>query len=283
MDTWWELREPRPGAISDEKKIISPSIAYYNNFTFLDDEGYPVNTTYYGVPNDESDYHFLLGIANSILMQFYMRMEGTPYRGSYLMYYGTDWGSLPLTRDSEIEADISQKTKEIMDFIESLESADKVLADPAHIYDDFDTDTLPLKEHPAIESFDLGDVEVDEPVLQDNTITFQNLTAEITFFEGNDEYQELLLELLEMKTFGLAEELKDIHLPTDVTELPTIIDSLKTIRDDIDTASEEMGQLQAELDELILDLYEFDDEERKLIKERTPTPSNPLDTRVVKN
>lgn len=283
VDTWWELREPRPGAISDEKKIISPSIAYYNNFTFLDGEGYPVNTTYYGVPNDESDYHFLLGVANSILMQFYMRMEGTPYRGSYLMYYGTDWGSLPLTRDSEIETDISQKTREIMEFIESLESADKVLADPAHIYDDFDVDTLPLKEHPAVESFELGDVEVDDPVVQDNTITFQNLTAEIAFFEGNDEYQELLLELIEMKTFGLAEELRDIHLPAGDSELSTIIDSLKTIRDDIYTTSEEMQQLQVELDELVLDLYEFDDEERKLIKERTPTPSNPLDTRVVKD
>ncbi|SNR68194.1 Eco57I restriction-modification methylase domain-containing protein [Halorubrum vacuolatum] len=74
IDKWWELRRPRPGAVTDEKKIITPDIAYYNNYTLLDGEGYPLNTIYYTVPNDEGDYHFLLGLANSIVMQFYMRM-----------------------------------------------------------------------------------------------------------------------------------------------------------------------------------------------------------------
>jgi methylase of polypeptide subunit release factors len=282
IDTWWELREPRPGAITEERKIITPSIAYYNNFTFLDDEGFPVNTIYYAVPKDEDDYYFFLGFANSIVMQFYMRMEGTPYRGAYLMYYGNDWGAIPFTRDSDIEDKITGKTKEIIEFIDSLEDADDIIADPTKIYDNFNIDTLPITEHPAVESFDLGDVQVNDPDIQDNKVTFQNLSAEITFFEEHAEYLDLFSEFLEMKTFGLAEELRDIHLPTDDAELPTIIDALQTVREDIDTASKKMSQLQEELDNLVLDLYNFDNEERKLIKERTPTPTNPLDTRIVK-
>lgn len=283
VDTWWELREPRPKAINDDKKIISPSIAFYNNFTFLDGEGYPVNTTYYASPEDEVDHHFLLGLMNSIVTQFYMRMEGTPYRGSYLMYYGNDWGSLPITRNEKIESDISDKTEEIMDFIDTLEKSDKIINDPSYIYNEFDVETLPLKKHPAIESFELDDVEVENPIRKENRITFENLTVEINFFDDKQEYQDLLMELLEMKTLGLAKELTEIPLPADDEELPAIIDSLRSAREDIDEASQHMEDLQSELDELVLDLYDFDDGDRELIYERTPTPSNPLDTRIVKN
>lgn len=281
VDSWWELREPRPKATNDDKKIIVPKIAYFNNFTFLDGEGYPVTTIYYGVPSNDDDYNFLLGLANSIVMQFYMRMESPKYRGAYLHYYGNIWGEFPLARDSDLEEAIGEKTEEIVEFINSLEDADDILDDPSRIYEDYDVDTLPLTEHPAIESFDLGDVEVGEATVQNNKITFGNLTAEIFFFEEYSEHQELLEMLLEMKSFAVAEELKEIPLPVGDGELDAIMDTLETVGQDIETASEEMRELQEDLDELVLDLYDFGEEERGLIKERTPTPSNPLDTRVV--
>lgn len=62
---------------------------------------------------------------------------------------------------------------------------------------------------------------------------------------------------------------------------PETSDRLQAVHTEIATASEDMRELQEELDELVLDLYDFDKEERELIKERTPTPRNPLDTRVV--
>ncbi|SNR69125.1 hypothetical protein [Halorubrum vacuolatum] len=212
-----------------------------------------------------------------------MRMEAPEYRGSYLRYYGNVWGDLPLARDhsGRLEEAIADKTKEIIEFVEELETADEVLQNPARIYDNSDVATLPLSEHPAVESFDLDPVEIGDPVVDDTKITFQNLSAEIDFFGDKTDYQDLLMEILNIKNFELADELKKVRLPEDDSEIPTLINRLQTVRAELETASEDMSELQDELDEFVLDLYGFDEETRELIKERTPTPSNPLDTRVV--
>jgi len=281
IDSWWELRRARPGAVTDERKIITPDIVYYSNFTFVDGENHLLNTIYYAVPKDESDYSFLLGVANSTVMQFYTRMEAPKYRGSYLRYYGNVWGSMPLPRNSELEESISEKVEEITEFIEGLEDADDILQNPAHIYNEFDIDSLQLAEHPAIESFDLGNVEIEGPVAEGSRITFQNLSAEIDFFDDQEVYKDLLMEILDMKELQFADQIKKIRLPTDESTLNALIDRLQTARDELQTASQDMRELQRELDELVFDLYDFDKEERELIKERADTPSDPLDTRVV--
>ena len=281
IDSWWGLRRPRPGAVTDEKKIVTPDIVYYNNYSFLDGEGYPLNTIYYTIPEDEDDYQFLLGLSNSVVMQFYMRMEAPKYRGSYLRYYGNVWGSLPLARDSAKERDISNKVDEIIEFIEGLEDADEILQNPAYIYDEFSVESLPLSEHPSIESFNLGSVPIDAPVVDDTRITSKNLTAEVDFYADEDSFRDLLFEILKMKNLELADEIKKIRLPADESVVPEMLDRLRTVRDEIERASEEMQELQDELDELVMDLYGFEDEEKELIRERTDTPSNPLDTRMV--
>ena len=281
IDSWWELRRARPGAVTDERKIITPDIAYYSNFTFVSGGTHLLNTIYYAVPDEMDDYSFLLGIGNSIVMQFYMRMEAPTYRGSYLRYYGNVWGSLPLPRDSELEESISAKTGEIVDFIEGLKDSDQILQNPAHIYEEYSVKSLQLPEHPAVESYDLKNVEVEDAVVDGNLITFQNISSEIRFFDENEDYQALLMEILEMKNLELADEIKKIRLPADEPVVPEMLDRLRTVRDEIERASGEMQELQDELDELVMDLYGFEDEERKLIRERTDTPSNPLDTRMV--
>jgi type I restriction-modification system DNA methylase subunit len=282
VDSWWELREPRPGAVTDESKLITPSIAYYNNFTLLSsDEAYPVNTIYYAVP-DDADEHFLLGVANSIVMQFYMRMEGTPYRGDYLMYYGNDWGSLPIARDSAIEERIAETVEDIIEFIEGIEAADRILDDPARIYDQRDVETLPLSDHPAIESFELGDTEVGTPRVDGGTITFGDLSARIDFFDGRETCRELVMEMLSMKSFESARDVQDLRLPANDGKVDKVLAALDGVSDDLTAAAAEMQSLQDELDELVCDLYGFDDEVCDLLAERTETPANPLDTRVVK-
>lgn len=282
VDSWWELREPRPGAVTDEQKLITPSIAYYNNFTLLSsDEAYPVNTIYYAVP-DDADAHFLLGVANSIVMQFYMRMEGTPYRGDYLMYYGTDWGSLPIARDGAIEERIAETVEEIIEFIEGIEAMDRILDDPARIYEERDVETLALSEHPAIESFELGDTDVGTPTVDGGTITFGDLSAQIDFFDGQEAYRELVMEMLSMKSFESAREVQDLRLPANDGEVDDTLAALGGVSDELAAAAAEMQSLQDDLDELVFDLYGFDPEVRELIAERTETPANPLDTRVVK-
>lgn len=281
VDTWWEVREPRPRAITDEKKIVTPKIAYYNNFAFLDGEGYPLTTIYYAVPENEDDYHFLLGLTNSIIMQFYMNIESPKYLNSYLHYYGNIWGELPVAKDDEIEAEISEKVKEILEFIEGQETADEILSNPASVYEGFDVETLPLSEHPAIESFSLGDEDYTEPVASGTTVTFESLSAEIEFFDGKEQYLELFMELVGMKSFGVVDELQEVPLPVESGELNEILAKLADVRAEIHTASEEMKELQEELDELVLELYGFDKEGRELIRKRTEYPQNPLDTRVV--
>ncbi|WP_435158367.1 hypothetical protein [Haladaptatus sp. DFWS20] len=89
------------------------------------------------------------------------------------------------------------------------------------------------------------------------------------------------LEFLNVKTFELADEIKKIELPTNESALPDIIDKLQLIQDELESAGEEMRALQEELDNLVLDIYDFDGEARELIQERTESPPNPLDTRVV--
>ena len=283
INNWWELRRGRPGAVTDEKKIITPDIAYYNNFTFVDGEIHLLNTIYYAVPKSEDDYDFLVGLSNSIVMQFYMRMEAPTYRGSYLRYYGNVWGSLPLpdADGSGLKEDIAEKTQEIINFVNSLETADEVLQNPRKVYESFDVETLSLTEHPAIKSFNLGGVEIEEPVVDGNKITFQNLSAEIEFFDEYSEFQELVLEFLNVKTFAVADEIKKLELPEDESVLPEIMERLQLIQGELEDAGAEMRELQKELDNLVMDLYDFDDEARELIRQRTEAPTNPLDTRTV--
>lgn len=283
VDTWWELREPRPGATTDEPKIVTPKIAYYNNFTFLNGEGYPLTTIYYAVPENEDDLDFLLGLTNSIVMQFYMNQESPKYQNSYLHYYGNIWGKLPVARDSALEDEIASKTQEILEFIGEQKRAGEILSNPATVYDDFDVDTLPLREHPAVESFSLGDEDFTSPVVDGTTAKFESLSAQIEFFEGKEDYLNLFNELVAMKSFGVVEELGDVPLPDTDGELADILAKLRDVREEIESASEQMRELQEELDDLVLDLYDFDDETRELVHKRTESPTNPLDTRVVQD
>ena len=283
VDTWWEIREPRPSATTDDPKIASPKIFYYTNFTILRGEGYPTTGVYYAKPKDEDDLLFLLGLTNSVLMQFYVNKESASYRGSYLQCYGKTWKKLPLTRDPEIENDIARKTQEIIELISDQKRADKILNNPATVYEGFDVETLPLPEHPAIKSLSLGDEKFTKIKLKGTTVEFESLSAHIDFFDGNEKYIELFMEMVGMKSFGVVEELKDVPLPDTDSNLDLIFQELEDIREEIETAGEQMQKLQDELDELVLDLYDFNDEDRELIKEHTESPTNPLDTRVVKD
>lgn len=282
VDTWWEIREPRPSATTDEPKVASPKIFYYTNFTLLEGEGYPTTGVYYGKPKNEDDLYFLLGLTNSIVMQFYVNQESPKYRGSYLQCYGNIWGGMPVARDSEIESKITSKTQEIMEFISNQKRADEILSNPAKVYEDFDVETLPLQDHPAVESFSLGNEDFTSPVVDGTTVKFESLSAEIEFFDGKESYLELFMELVAMKSFGVVEELEDVPLPTPNRNLDDILAKLKEVREEIETAGEQMQELQEELDDLVIDLYDFDDETRELIKKQTEAPTNPLDTRVVK-
>lgn len=283
VDTWWEIREPRPSATTNNKKVASPKIFYYTNFTVLSGEGYPTTGVYYGEPKNEVDLNFLLGLTNSIVMQFYVNQESPKYRGSYLQCYGNIWGALPVTRDSKIENEIAAKTQEIREFIDDQKRADEILNNPAMVFEEFDVETLPLREHPAVESFSLGDEDFTSPVLNGTTVEFESLSAEINFFDGNEKYTELFMNLISMKSFGVVEELEDVPLPDLDGDLDAILTELEEVRKDIETAGEQMRELQDELDDLVLDMYGFDKENKRLIKEYTESPTNPLDTRVVKD
>lgn len=278
VDTWWELREPRRNAADGEPKILTPDIAYYNNFTY-DETGYfPLNTCYHATPG--SDPYFLLGVANSTVMQFYMRKEAPTYRGSHLRYYGGIWGSLPMSRSDELEGKVASKSQEIIDFYSEIATAQDVVDAPTYAYEVEDTPTIPLARHPVIKQYELNDTEVGKTRVDAEKLQFQDLTGEIEFFNGNDAIIELTEVLIRMSDFDSAEEIAELPLP-ESTEDTEII--LNRIRYSIETVEESRGdaiELHEELDKLVFDLYEFDDEVREIINRRTPTTTDPLETRV---
>lgn len=281
VDSWWELREPRRGAADGEPKILTPDIAYYNNFTYDETGNFPLNTCYYATPG--ADEHYLLGVANSIVMQFYMRMEAPTYRGSFLRYYGNIWGSLPMSRDDDLENAIADKSKEIIDLFNEIDTAQRLVEDPTEVYEKLDVETLPLARHPAVERYELRDTEVGKTAVDGTTLQFQDLTGQIDFFDGQKPMIDLVKTMIRMDSFDSAEHISELALPKDADIAETAVDALVEAEATVEEAKEDAIQLHHELDDLVYDLYGFDDEVKEIIEERTPTPTNPLETRVSKD
>jgi len=281
VDQWWELREPRRNAADGEPKILTPDIAYYNNFTYDETGAFPLNTCYYATPR--ADAHYLLGVANSTVMQFYMRKEAPTYRGSFLRYYGDIWGSLPMSRDDDLEDKISEKSKEIVGLYNEIDTAQKVLEKPSQVYEELGLDTQPLARHPAIESYDLNDTEVGKTNVDGTKLQFQDLTGEIQFFDDHDAIVELVSTLIRMTEFESAEEITELPLPENTDTADETLAALIEAEDTVEEAKEDALELHEDLDELVFDLYDFNDEVREIIQDRTPTPTNPLKTRVSKD
>lgn len=278
VDSWWELREPRRNAADGEPKILTPDIAYYNNFTYDTTGAFPLNTAYYATPR--VDPHYLLGIANSTVMQFYMRKEAPTYRGSHLRYYGEIWGNLPVPRDEELEDDISDKVEEIIEFYEDIATAQDIIEHPLHAYDVEDVDTIPLARHPSIKRYELNDTDVDKTVVEDGKIQFQDLTGEIEFFDGDSEVIDLIELLIHLIDFDSAEDIEELHLPEDDEGVAGILQLIQDAQQTVEESKDDALELHEELDILVYDIYDFDEVVRDIIKERTPTPTNPLVTRV---
>lgn len=275
-EEWWALREPRRNASTGEAKILTPDIAYYNNFTYDKTGAFPLNTAYYADPH--VDPHYLLGVANSTVMQFYMRKEAPTYRGDHLRYYGKIWGSLPMSRDDDLEEDISDKSEEIIEFYEDIATAQDIIENPLHAYDEVGVDTTSFTRHPAIKQYNLEDTNINNTITNNNRIQFDDLSCEIEFFNDNNELIELTEILIEMMNLESVEDIRKIDLPDEDVE--KVLRKIEESKQEAEKSKEDAIELHNELDDLVYKLYEFDDEAKQIIQERTPTPTNPLITRV---
>lgn len=275
-DSWWELREPRRNVTDNEPKILTTDIAYYNNFTYDESATYFLGTVYYSNPN--VDPLFLTGIANSTVMQFYMRKEAPTYRGDFLRYYGEVWGKLPISRDDDLEEDISDKSEEIIEFYEDIATAQDIIEHPLNAYNVENVDTTSFTRHPSVKQYNLKDTEIGEITIVENKIQFDNLSCEIEFFDGNDKLIKLTEKLIDMLDIGSAEKITDIQLPD--TGAGDVLETIRKAEKEVEESKEDAIELHNELDDLVYELYEFDEQVKDIIQDRTPTPTNPLITRV---
>lgn len=279
---WYELAEYRPGVFNTEK-VITPDICYYNNF-FHDENGdfYSLNSTYV-MFSAELPEDYLAGVLNSNAVQFYMRRTAPQYGGDYLRYITSYLLKIPIpdpgSKNEDSVQTVRETSNQLHTLAKNLQEAKNILRAPELLYERIaDVEASSLSFAGYIDAMDLGEKSGDvSPVIDEATIRL-NVQSKMSFVSkaAADAFGELL-KSFEVESIS---DLRSIDVPKTEHGLLTFVSELFESQQLLEDATKKASALEETLNDAVYDLYEFTDEHREVIEERTETPENVLESKV---
>ncbi len=263
---WFEIWNPRRYSWFNQPKIITPNLSTKNNFAF-DEEGMFLDHDCYGIILDNKDrnnYLYVLGLLNSMLLEFYLKQISPYASGKYYRYMTRYLKKLPIklpqtSEEQKISNQIIKKVDEILelhkseilniDEIPEGEETEKLCNLPEVIFSINDnTEFVKVKSEENriyINSCDF--IEIKNKKISDFIRVYLN---------SNEE------------KFAKAKDIKSMLINLPVPKSDEILrEIIKKGSVDHSQIKETIKKIEQEIDELVYKIYGLEEEDIKIIEE----------------
>jgi type I restriction-modification system DNA methylase subunit len=286
-EDYWALDKSKDPELFEQTKIVTPDIAYYNNY-WVDDGGefYCLDTTYYVSPEDEEHAWYLAGVLNSDLAQFYIRRNAATYRGNYLRYKSEYVGDIPIPDpDSDDVPDslvnsIAETARRMQDRIEEYRQAESLVNQPEDLLEAVDADIVSLTRTGYVaripDEDDSEDTEIN-PNLNGTEIRL-NIHQSIDF--NAEEEAEAFYRLIDALNITTIQELRDSNYPRTLEGIESLLDTYQQAQETIEDAGSRLQQIENDIHDDVYELFDLEEDHRELVEDRVLTPENPLKSKV---
>jgi type I restriction-modification system DNA methylase subunit len=271
---WFALVHPKPKFIFEQPKIVTPNLSTENNFTF-DEEGYFLDHDCYGIilkNKERNNYLFVLGLLNSVMLEFYLKQISPFASGKYYRYMTGYLERLPIKLP---------KTKEEQKLAEKISSSVKQVLQVNKQFNELEEKIAKFPE-----SYFSGEKLVktaEECKLSKDKYDTKSLTLEPTKKAGKELYKlaltkedyilfssravaECALEQLKRKVKVRIEEIHELKVPSE-KDASRIMGEFSGDKKRVEEIKKEVEKLEHEINELVYELYGITEEEKKIIVE----------------
>ncbi|GAD52991.1 LOW QUALITY PROTEIN: hypothetical protein MBEHAL_1751 [Halarchaeum acidiphilum MH1-52-1] len=264
----YEYHGPHPKSVFEgDFKIATPDMATENHFSYTDGYDCFKNTVYVLTFEEDISYSEkeLLGLLNSSVAEFSIKQTSPPLRGKPFRYrYKSQYvNKIPIPSQSDSIQPI------VEEILEAERQAEKVESFPQSYLEEYDGEvgyinyTWQTKRNPV-------DAEVEKQEGSRFSVT-AGRTDEITdplMDRGDRKERELRAQYVHAAVDGRnmkKGEEQSIPIPKRKEGVEQLIEALEEDRRTVEQT--DIKELEAEIDEMVYDLFDLDDEERKIIED----------------
>ena len=274
---WFPLIHPKSKSFFEQPKIITPNLSIKNNFAF-DKEGYYLDDDCYGIIlKDKSEQHYLyiLGLLNSVVLEFYIK-QISPYASGKYYRYKTGYLEklpikLPKTRKEEKHAEeIVKKVNYILEQHKELSKREKRISEFPESYVKRSLQPLSyLMESQELsrESYSPSRLRIE--VFKDvegRMIYKVALTKKDYIAFKTESAAKFLFEVLKRKERIIKNDLLRMNVPSE-DDAERIMREYEGDLEKVEGSKQEIANLDKSINEQVYELYGLDVEDRKVIEE----------------
>lgn len=286
-EDYWALDKSKDPDLFEQTKIVTPDIAYYNNY-WVDEGGefYCLDTTYYVAPADEDLAWYIAGVLNSDLAQFYIRRNAATYRGNYLRYKSEYVGDIPIPNpeqdnvDDEIVESIASKARRMQDLIQEYRNAEELLDNPSNLLDASNVDRVSIARTAYVTRIPDADDsdEADIQLSREGSSVRLNVHQSIDL--DSEDTAESFIDLLHALNITSISELFDADYPRNKDGMESVLEAHQEAIGTTDDAGSRLQAIENDLHDHVYELFELSDDHRELVEDRVLVPENPLKSKV---
>jgi len=264
--SWFPLIHTKPKDAFETIKIVTPNLSKENNFA-LDNEDYYFDHDTYCIllkNKDESFYKYILGLLNSLLLEFYLKQISPYASGKYYRYMTGYLDNLPIklpetAEQKKIANEIIKKVDEILELHKSG------IVDIDAIMEGEETDKL--HQMPKV-AFNISDNAKFEKVKSDGNKIYINSQD---FMEIKDKKIKDFVEIyfnFNSERLSKAKDVKNLILNISVPKSDEVLkDIIKRGGADQSQIRDRIKKLEDEINDVVYQIYGITKEERKIVEE----------------
>lgn len=264
--SWFPLIHAKPKDAFETIKIVTPNLSKENNFA-LDKENYYFDHDTYCIlfkNRDESFHKYILGLLNSLLLEFYLKQISPYASGKYYRYMTSYLEQLPIklpetTEEKKIADQIIKKVDEILELHKSgIVDIDIVIEERG---------IEKLHQLPKIEFKIKDDAKFEKVKIEESKVYINSHD----FIEIKDKKTRDFVEIYLNSNSEKLSKAKDVKSMILNIPVPKSDDILKKIIKkggaDQSQIKEKIKKLEDEINELVYQIYGITKEERKIVKQ----------------
>ena len=286
-EDYWALDKPKDPDLFEQTKIVTPDIAYYNNY-WVDNggESYCLDTTYYVAPVEEDLAWYIAGVLNSDLAQFYIRRNAATYRGNYLRYKSEYVGDIPIPDpeedgvDNEVVDSITSTAKRMQDLVHEYRRAEELLDSPSDLLDTVDIDQVDITRTAYVTRIPDADKSDDADVQPSREGSSVRLNVHQSIDLDSDDTAESFINLMNALDITSLSDLFDAGYPRTQDGIEAILDAHQQAVETTEGAGDRLQNMEDELHEDVYELFDLSDDHQALVEHRVLVPENPLKSKV---
>ncbi len=267
---WYAFVRHKKWSTLNKPKIVYQSLTNTNNFAIDNLSHLWVCGRIYAIVPEKINIKTLLGILNSSILEFYLKVVSPVKAGGYYEYMGNSMKEVPI----KIPATKSEKEIEekIILLVDELQELAKKGHEKGDLIKKFEESVKSFETTPLIKSPLVSKISIESESINDVRKQADKLFINVKdYVEAKDEsvikYIKKYINLYELEDVKgqIGDILKEIPVPKTVSSLSKLIDAFEVIENDHKAAPEEIKKLEEKLNKLVAQLYNIDDSQLNVI------------------